>query len=209
MLAAHAQPQRRRNISSALAATNPRHTACGMRPAAAHWLAPLRSATRREWLFLSAQIGLVAGIELSDDAAHAVLPPVNAAAGLANAVHVMDFERAHGVWLEPGIQRFFASTHSMLGRTVGWAQVRPIVDALYGEGHVFFTLAFALWVFFWRRSLFALIRNVFVLTNVLAVVLYETFPLAPPRLASQPSARAQHRCAPFASGCSMRAAAMR
>ncbi len=124
------------------------------------------------------------GIELSDDVAHALLPNSNAAAGLANAQRMMDFERAHGFWLEPGIQRFFASTHVFLGQTVGWGQVKPIVDALYGEGHVLFTLAFAIWVFFRRRGLFPLIRNVFVLTNLMAVTLYEIFPLAPPRLAT-------------------------
>jgi membrane-associated phospholipid phosphatase len=140
--------------------------------------------TTRDWLYLSAQIALVAGIELSDDVVHALLPTTNAAAGLANAQRVMDFERAHGFWLEPGIQHFFATTHIILGQAIGWAQVKPVVDALYGEGHVLFTLAFAIWVFFRRRSLFPVIRNIFVLTNLSAVALYEIFPLAPPRLAT-------------------------
>jgi hypothetical protein len=147
-------------------------------------LAATKRTTRRDWLYLSGQIALVTGIELSDDVAHALLPITNAVAGLAHAQRVMDFERAHGFWLEPGIQHFFASTHILLGHVVGWAQVKPIVDMLYGEGHVFFTLAFAIWVFLRRRALFPLIRNVFVLTNLMAVALYEIFPLAPPRLAT-------------------------
>jgi membrane-associated phospholipid phosphatase len=167
-------------LTSAVTARPIRRT----QPAPAHSLAPTRRTVSRDWLYLSGQIALVAGIELSDDVAHALLPITNAEAGLANAQRVMDFERAHGFWLEPGIQRFFADTHVFLGHAVGWARIDPIVDTLYGEGHVFFTLAFAIWVFFRRRALFPLIRNVLVLTNLMAVALYETFPLAPPRLAT-------------------------
>ncbi|MGH2409591.1 MAG: phosphatase PAP2 family protein, partial [Chloroflexota bacterium] len=107
----------------------------------------------------------------------------NAPAGSANAVRVMDFERAHGFWVEPGIQHFFLSTHHILGVPIGWPLIRPIADGLY-DGHELIALAFTLWVYFWRRDRFALIRNVFVLTNLLGVLLYETFPLAPPRLAT-------------------------
>lgn len=144
----------------------------------------IQAATPGEWLYLGGQIGLVAAVELSDELAHAVLPTVNAVAGQAHALRVEGFESAHGFWLEPGIQRFFESTHHLLGQTIGWPQLRPIFDTLYGEGHVFITLAFALWIFFRRRALFSFIRNVFLLTNLIAVLLYEVFPLAPPRLAA-------------------------
>jgi membrane-associated phospholipid phosphatase len=137
----------------------------------------------RDWLYVAGQLGLVAGIELSDDWAHALAPQANAASGLANAVRVMDFERAHDLWIEPGLQRFFASTHHVFGRTIGWNEVRPVFDAIYGQGHVLFTAAFAFWLYFFRRPLFAFVRNIFLLTTLLAVVLYEAFPLAPPRLA--------------------------
>ncbi len=172
-------------------------TSAAIRPALrartipAQSLAPTGRITLRDWLYLSTQIALVTGIELSDDVAHALLPTVNSVTGLANAQRVVDFERSHGFWLEPGIQRFFASAHVVLGQTVGWAQVKPIVDALYGEGHVLFTLAFAIWVFFRRRELFPVVRNVFVVTNLLAVAIYEWFPLAPPRLATHLSYQGQ------------------
>src|SRR5579864_4852652 len=110
MLAGHAHQRLGMTTTQALTAPSPTRAASRPQPAETQRLAPLRRATRREWLFLGAQIGLVAGIELSDDAVHALLPTVNAAAGMANAVRVMDFERAHGFWLEPGIQRFFAGS---------------------------------------------------------------------------------------------------
>ena len=151
---------------------------------------PLRDPARRaftrwrDWLYLLANVLLVAAVELTDDFAHALVPQSNASAGLANALHVANFEAAHDLWIEPGIQSFFARTHTYLGITFGWSQVETVVDALYGEGHVFFTLAFAIWVFVRRRALFPFLRNIFLVTNAFAVLLYESFPLAPPRLAS-------------------------
>jgi membrane-associated phospholipid phosphatase len=147
------------------------------------WLGPFKRATWRDWLYLLGQLILIAGIEVSDDLVHALHPLGNAASGLANAVQVMDFEMDHGFWIEPGVQRFFEQTHYVLGQAIGWAQVVPVADAIYGQGHVLFTLSFALWMFFYRRALFPFLRNVFLLTTVLAVGLYEVFPLAPPRLA--------------------------
>jgi membrane-associated phospholipid phosphatase len=129
------------------------------------------------------QIGLVAGIELGDDLLHALAPQATAAAGLANALRVASFEQQHGFWIEPGLQRFCAESHQLLGLRLGWAQVRPLVDALYGQGHVLFTLGFVLWIYFRRRPLFSFLRDSFLLTTLLAVLVYEACPLAPPRLA--------------------------
>jgi hypothetical protein len=134
-------------------------------------------------VYLASQLALVAGVELSDDLFHAVTPQRSASTGLAHALQLVNLERAHGLWVEPGIQQFFAGTHHVLGQTIGWAQARLVADALYGQGHVFFTLAFAIWIYCCRRPLFSFIRNVFLLTTMLAVLGYETFPLAPPRLA--------------------------
>ncbi len=140
--------------------------------------------TWRDWVYLLANVLLVAAVELTDDFAHALVPRTNANIGLANALHVANFEAAHDLWIEPGIQSFFAHTHTYLGITVSWSQVTTVVDMLYGQGHILFTLAFAVWVFMCRRALFAFLRNIFLLTNTFAVLLYESFPLAPPRLAS-------------------------
>ncbi|MGH2410631.1 MAG: phosphatase PAP2 family protein [Chloroflexota bacterium] len=143
---------------------------------------PLRRSTWRDWLYLIGQFGLVAGVELSDDFVHALHPLGNEPSGVLHAGEVMRFEMAHGFWIEPGIQGFFTHTHTILGQAIGWNQVRPVVDTLYGQGHILFTILFGLWVFFYRRGLFTFVRNVFLITNLLAVALYEAFPLAPPRL---------------------------
>jgi len=135
-----------------------------------------------DWLYLVLQILLVAAVELTDDLAHALIPHANRAAGLANALRVSSFESAHGLWVEPGIQSYFAQSHHLLGLPLGWDQVSMVVNALYGQGHVLFTVIFAVWVFVRRPELFTFLRNIFLLTNAVAVLLYEIYPLAPPRL---------------------------
>ncbi len=135
-------------------------------------------------MYLLANLLLVTAVELTDDFAHALVPRTNANIGLANALHVANFEANHDLWIEPGIQSFFAHSHSLFGVTIGWTQVTMVVDMVYGQGHVLFTLAFAVWVFLRRRALFSFLRNIFLVTNTFAVLLYESFPLAPPRLAS-------------------------
>lgn len=143
---------------------------------------PIRRATRKDWLYLFGQFGLVAGVELSDDFAHALHPLANAPSGVAHAGEVWHFEMAHGFWIEPAVVSFFKHTHYILGQAIGWDQVSDVANTLYGQGHVLFTVLFAMWIFFYRRGLFTFLRNVFLLTNLLAVALYEAFPLAPPRL---------------------------
>ena len=138
--------------------------------------------TLREWARCVALIVLVAGVELSDELAHAFFLPAHKAVALANAVQVERYEIEHGFWIEPGMQHFFAETHHILGLTIRWNFVDLIINTLYGPGHVVFTVAFALWVFAFRRQLFSLLLPVFLVTNALAVVLYEAYPLAPPRL---------------------------
>ncbi len=138
----------------------------------------------REWRSFVLQLILVVGIELSDDTVRGLMAPRPVGPALVNAVHVMDFEQAHGFWIEPSIQRFFEQPHHLFGLMIGWEQVVPLVNALYGLSHGLVTCAFAIWLFWRRRLLFPFVRNVFLFTTALAVLLYNAFPVAPPRLAT-------------------------
>jgi len=138
--------------------------------------------TLREWAKCVVLIVLVAGVELADELAHAFFLPAHKAVALANAVQVERFEIEHGFWIEPSMQQFFAKTHHLLGLTIHWNFVDLIINSLYGPGHAVFTTAFALWIFAFRRTLFSLLLPIFLVTNAMAVVLYEAYPLAPPRL---------------------------
>lgn len=139
--------------------------------------------TWREWGLFILQALLIVGIEVSDDMVRGLIAPRPIGPPLANAIRVMDFERAHGFWLEPSTQRFFEHTHHLLGLTIGWAQVMPVANLIYELGHGLVTCAFALWIFWRRRTLFPFIRNIFIGATALSVLIYNLFPVAPPRLA--------------------------
>lgn len=138
----------------------------------------------RDWRSFALQAGMVVGVELSDEFARGLFAPQSAGLAQVNAQQVMDFESAHDLWIEPAVQSFAQHGHRVFGMAVNWSQIVPAVNTLYGPGHVLITLAFAIWLFCWRRALFAFVRNVFLITNALAVALYNLFPLAPPRLAT-------------------------
>lgn len=142
-----------------------------------------RFPTAPAWLTFLLQIGFVVGIDIADELSHGRLSRAAVQIAQVHAVHIMDFERAHGFWIEPGIQEFFERTHHILGLTLGWNQVVPVFDALYGFGHVGITFLFALFIFIRRRSLFPFLRDVFLFTTLITLVVYRVYPLAPPRLA--------------------------
>jgi membrane-associated phospholipid phosphatase len=141
--------------------------------------------TRRErpnWFAFAIQILLVASVELGDDLIRGMVTAQDPRTGIANALRIEKFEAAHGIWLEPGMQQFFREPHQLLGLTLSWHTAVTAVNLIYTFGHVLVTLAFALWIYLYRRPLFGFVRNAFFLTNALALVGYETFPVAPPRL---------------------------
>jgi hypothetical protein len=77
---------------------------------------------------------------------------------------------------------FFQQTHHILSLRLTWADTVHIVNGVYVLGHVFVTLGVALWVYFYRRDYFRFLRNTIILVNGLALIVYESFPVAPPRL---------------------------
>jgi len=146
----------------------------------------VRSAfpTWREWCSFLLQIVLVVGIELCDDVYHGFISLRATALPQANAVRVMNFEQSHGFWVEPGIQRYFEHVHQLLGLTITWREVVPLVNTVYGVAHGVVTMAMAIWLFWRHRNLFPFVRNVFIVTTALSVLTYNIFPVAPPRLAT-------------------------
>jgi hypothetical protein len=126
---------------------------------------------------------LVVGVELADDITRGMFIPRPPGPARANAVDLVHFEQQHGLWVEPAIQHYFAYPHDLLILTLDWARVVPVVNAVYGIAHGLVTLAFALWIYWRKPSLFPFIRNVFLFATMLSVIGYNVFPVAPPRLA--------------------------
>lgn len=141
-----------------------------------------RSATLTEWLSFLAQILVAISFELGDDLGRGFFSQHGTVLGITNARRVVNFETAHSFWVEPSWQTIALQPHHLLTLTISTAATIHIVNGVYVLGHVFVTLGVALWVYFYRRKYFALLRNAIILVNAFALVVYETFPVAPPRL---------------------------
>jgi hypothetical protein len=143
-----------------------------------------RWPTRCEWLLFVLQVVLVVMVEVGDDILRGNFWRPNPAESMQNARDVAAFEASHGFFVEPALQHFLERSHDLLGVLVTWPDVVDIANNVYAFGHIFITLAVVLWVFVDHRPRFALVRNITFLTNGLALLGYEIFPTAPPRLAT-------------------------
>ncbi len=141
-----------------------------------------RSPALSEWLAFLGQCVIAASVEVGDDLGRGLFAQHGTIQGMDNARQIVSFEAAHGLWLEPAWQQFFERTHHFLLLTLTWPESSRIMDGIYVFGHVFVTLAVAAWVYFYRRRYFPLLRNIVIATNVIALLIYESFPVAPPRM---------------------------
>ena len=87
------------------------------------------------------------------------------------AADLVDLERALGLFWEPAMQ--------------GWILDSPTLIALFNGVyfwlHMPLILAMAVWLLWRHRDVYRLTRNAFLVSAVIALVLYATLPVAPPR----------------------------
>jgi hypothetical protein len=57
-----------------------------------------------------------------------------------------------------------------------------VMNAFYLFGHLPLIGALAVWLYFWRRDQYLLMRNAFLISGGIALIVYLTFPTAPPRI---------------------------
>lgn len=93
------------------------------------------------------------------------------ARAFANARAIVDFERALGLFFEPGLQAW-ASGHR-------W--IVEAASAMYVNSHFVVTTTFLIWLYIARNEAFYFVRNMFMVAMGLALVGYAAFPTAPPR----------------------------
>jgi hypothetical protein len=141
-----------------------------------------RNFALSEWLAFLLQCGIAISVELADDLGRGLFSQHGTIQGIDDARRVVSFEAAHGIWLEPAWQMFFEHNHRLLLLTLTWPESSRIMSGVYVLGHVFVTLGVAAWVYFYRRRYFPLLRNIVILTNAIALIIYENFPVAPPRM---------------------------
>jgi len=101
-----------------------------------------------------------------------------------NALKIIRFERAIGLFHEESIQQWFLPYRTVI----------QLLNTYYGTAHFAVTIG-VFWVLFSRRKdVFPLFRNALAISTGLAIVGFALFPLMPPRLldAPCPSVAAEH-----------------
>lgn len=91
---------------------------------------------------------------------------------MANANHIIAFERSLGLYLEPWIQAKMSHVHGLLLAS-NW---------FYAQVHIPSFVAFLAWVYLRRNDAFPFFRNTFLLINAIALSVFALVPVAPPRL---------------------------
>jgi hypothetical protein len=91
---------------------------------------------------------------------------------LLNAYDIIALERALGIYWELQMQAWILDSYVAI-RLMNW---------MYFWGHMPLIIVFAVWLYFRHRETYVLMRNAFLASGAIAVVVYATYPLAPPRL---------------------------
>jgi membrane-associated phospholipid phosphatase len=128
----------------------------------------------RGWSDLVRQIALFIGAFLLYDLVRAL---VHSGSHLdykpfGDAMQIIDFERTVHIFIEPSIQAWTQNIHWLM----------DAADWIYLNGHFVVTLAALVWIYLRRNDSFYFVRNVVMLSMMLALIGYAIYPTAPPRL---------------------------
>lgn len=134
------------------------------------------------WLNFLIQCAVAISIQVSNDQSTGHFSIYGSAIGIRNARWVVQWEMAHGLWVEPAWQDFFVQTRHLHFLTLSWGPVSEFLTNFYVFGHAAAAMFVAVWVWVYRRRYFPLVRNTFFITNGIAWFFYVHFPVAPPRL---------------------------
>jgi hypothetical protein len=97
----------------------------------------------------------------------------------ANAMTIVDAQRAIGLFVEPTLQGWFLDWHRFI----------QFWNIFYGTAHFIVTPIALFWLFRRDAATFRRWRNTIFLASALALIGYSLFPLMPPRLLNEPPER--------------------
>ena len=100
------------------------------------------------------------------------LAPLRVHAALAHARSVLHLEQSLGIDPERSLDHWLAGHH-----TLGL-----VVSDYYDNAHFIVTFGLLGWLWWARADIYRPLRNILLLTNVLAFVVFWRFPVAPPRM---------------------------
>jgi hypothetical protein len=132
----------------------------------------VRAMTPHGWRDLAFQVGIFVAL----GAMYALSGPwgrAHAEDAMANAASVYDFESAHGLAWEPGLQAWVLDGHPLL---------RALGDHTYFLCQFTISNALLLWIYARRAASFPLVRDALIGANIVAFVFSIAYAVAPPRL---------------------------
>ena len=91
---------------------------------------------------------------------------------VARGTDIINLERNLGIFWEVELQSWILS-YQWLVKLLNW---------FYLFGHLPVIGTLAVWMYFWHRPQYLLMRNAFLLSGAIALIFYVNFPTAPPRL---------------------------
>jgi hypothetical protein len=91
----------------------------------------------------------------------------NPEAAYWHARDVIDAQRSLGIYWEPSLNEF-AVKHRLLADVLNYV-------------YFYLIIAFGMWVYYYRRSRYTFIRDSFLASGAIALVIYYLYPVAPPR----------------------------
>jgi hypothetical protein len=121
-------------------------------------------AVRQLLLFAAAYYGYRLTRGVVDD-------PQAAAVAFENARHLIRIEQAVGIFVEPGVQAWAASTPLVI----------DFASWMYINAQSSVTLAAIVYLYLFHNACFYFVRNMFIVALGLAIVGYVVYPTAPPR----------------------------
>lgn len=90
---------------------------------------------------------------------------------IVRSVQLIHLERRLGIFWEADLQQQVLSFDWLV-----W-----LLNAIYLYGHLPLILLLALWLYFWHRPQYLLMRNAFLISGAIGLIVYLLFPVAPPR----------------------------
>ena len=91
---------------------------------------------------------------------------------IERGTNVVSFEKSLGIFWEAELQQSIIHHHWFV----------DFLNSFYLYGHLPLIGLLAVWLYFWHRPQYLLMRNAFLLSGAIALVIYINFPTAPPRL---------------------------
>jgi len=94
----------------------------------------------------------------------------------AHAMRLVELEQSLGVFREDALQEFTLSS-TMLTKAFNWVYAYGFFPPIYAIG---------LFLFFFQRDRYILFRNAFLISGALGLLVFQLYPMAPPRLIPWP-----------------------